>query len=146
MIVADASFWVSSFHTDIHNLETLSWLKAYTATNGEISAPNLLLAEVAGAVARQSGKIRMGHAAVRRLQSYTFLQIVDVSDRLALIAAELAADCRLRGADAIYVALAYTLNVPLLTWDQEQIARVQGVIQAGTPTTLFGGDVPSNLH
>jgi hypothetical protein len=28
-------------------------------------------------------------------------------------------------------------DVPLLTWDQEQIARVQNVIQVGTPGTRF---------
>jgi predicted nucleic acid-binding protein len=47
----------------------------------------------------------------------------------------MAADYGLRGADAVYAALAAQLAIPLVTWDAEQIARVQTAIQAGIPGT-----------
>jgi predicted nucleic acid-binding protein len=42
----------------------------------------------------------------------------------------------LLGADAVYAALAHRLGVPLVTWDQEQIARVQTLIKSAMPETL----------
>jgi predicted nucleic acid-binding protein len=45
----------------------------------------------------------------------------------------LAARCRLRGADAIYVALAEELDQPLVTLDQEILDRSSGVIGTTTP-------------
>jgi predicted nucleic acid-binding protein len=139
-MVTDASFWVSSLHKDIHTQPTLAWLKNFSRTGDHLFAPNLLFAEVAGAVARQTGRSRFGHTALTRLRKYTFLQIVPLDEQLSSLAAEMAAECRLRGADAVYAALAYTLNVPLLTWDQEQITRVQKVVKAGIPGTLFGSN------
>jgi predicted nucleic acid-binding protein len=40
----------------------------------------------------------------------------------------MAADLGLRGADAIYVALAHQLNVPFVTWDQEQLDRTSSAV------------------
>jgi predicted nucleic acid-binding protein len=140
MMVTDASVWVSSMHTDIHNRATVSWLQECASTGDNLIAPNLLLAEVGGAVARLTGRSRLGRVALRRLESYTFLQIVAIDSKLASIAADLAIDYRLRGADAVYAALAYALNIPLVTWDQEQMTRVQNVVRAGVPGTVFGSN------
>jgi len=53
---------------------------------------------------------------------------------LAHQAALIAADLGLRGADAIYVALAERLGCPLVTWDVEMIRKTKGVIEARQPT------------
>ncbi len=63
------------------------------------------------------------------------LLLVHASDELAEAAGAIAATHRLRGADAVYVALAAHLNAPLITWDQEQIERTTGAISAITPAT-----------
>ena len=57
-----------------------------------------------------------------------------LNDALADRAAALAARCRLRGADAIYVALAEALDQPLITLDQEILDRSSGVIKTITPS------------
>jgi len=62
------------------------------------------------------------------------LRIVHVERRLGMSAAQLAADLGLRGADAVYVALAQQLTVPLITLDQEQLDRTGSVISARWPT------------
>jgi predicted nucleic acid-binding protein len=143
MIVTDASIWVSALrYNDIHRQATLIWLNEYIATNHAISAPTLLMAEVSGAVARRTGRSRLGHEALKELRGFDFLRLIPIDQQLATVAAELAADYRLRGADAVYAALAYSLDVPLLTCDREQMTRVQDVVKAGTPGTLFG----SNAH
>jgi predicted nucleic acid-binding protein len=45
----------------------------------------------------------------------------------------MAADLRLRGAEVVYVAAAYLLQVPLVTWDREQRQRAASVIAVQTP-------------
>jgi predicted nucleic acid-binding protein len=50
-----------------------------------------------------------------------------------MLAADLAANQRLRGADAMYVAIAQGLKIPLVSWDQEQVARASGAITAYMP-------------
>jgi predicted nucleic acid-binding protein len=40
---------------------------------------------------------------------------------------------RLRGADAVYVALARRLGMPLVTWDAEQRERAKPVVRVVTP-------------
>jgi predicted nucleic acid-binding protein len=48
-------------------------------------------------------------------------------------ATSIAANLGLRGADAIYVATAKLLNLPLLTWDQEQLTKPAGIIMTIQP-------------
>jgi predicted nucleic acid-binding protein len=57
-----------------------------------------------------------------------------LNDVLADRAASLAARCKLRGADAVYVALAEALDQPLITLDQEILDRSSGVIETSTPS------------
>ena len=52
---------------------------------------------------------------------------------LAHEAAKIAGSRRLRGADAVYVALAAACQEPLLTLDAEMLERAQGVAEALTP-------------
>ena len=40
---------------------------------------------------------------------------------------------RLRGADAVYVALALLMNSPLVTWDKEQLTRAAPIIETLAP-------------
>src|SRR5438552_3680622 len=75
-------------------------------------------------VARRSTPLD-GHQAVAQLQ---------LDRALAGVAAQLAADLQLRGADAVYVAVAFQLNIPLVTWDVQQQQR--GVSRVLTYTPL----------
>ena len=56
-----------------------------------------------------------------------------MDEKLVRTAAGLAADYGLRGADAVYVALAKQLNLPLATWDREQLQKASGIIKTQTP-------------
>ncbi|MBI2940706.1 MAG: hypothetical protein HYY04_09750 [Chloroflexi bacterium] len=67
---------------------------------------------------------------MRRLPGVRWVALTgDVCDH----AAGLAATLRLRGADAIYVALADRLKLPLVTWDQEQLTRARPLVATRTP-------------
>lgn len=138
MTVVDASVWVSLLvPQDVHYPASRRWLHQYTAGGGALVEPILLLAEVAGATARRTGRPALGRRAVAQVLAFPTLRLTSVDRQLGQIAAQMAADHRLRGADAVYVALAEQLGIPLVTWDAEQIARGQAVIQVGNPGTQF---------
>lgn len=78
--------------------------------------------------------IASGFAAA--LSSEPRIHLRDIDRDLGEKAARVASRHRLRGADAVYVALAADLGVPLVTWDQEILARAAGLIDVRTPDQL----------
>jgi predicted nucleic acid-binding protein len=137
VIVVDASVWVSRLvPQDVYHVSSRRWLEQYTAGGGRSVAPVLLLAEVAGAIARRTGQTDLAHQAVNDLFRLRALRIVPIDRRLGRLAAQLAADLSLRGADATYVAIAQYLNIPLITWDGDQQAKAGKTIKVYTPDTL----------
>jgi predicted nucleic acid-binding protein len=134
VIVVDASVWVSRFlPRDTHHAASRRWLEQYAERGRAIVAPGILLAEVAGALARRSGHARIGHRAVTDLLQWGALQLTPIDAVLAQAAAHLASDLALRGMDATYVALAHRLGIPLITWDREQRERSAGTVDAYEP-------------
>lgn len=61
------------------------------------------------------------------------IQFVPIDDGLAHEAAELAADRALRGADAVYVAVARRHGCALVTLDRLQRERAAAVVRTLTP-------------
>jgi predicted nucleic acid-binding protein len=136
----DASVWVSLFvPQDVHHAASRRWLQHHVAKGGVLVEPAILLAEVAGAIARRTGQPDFGRRAVVQVLAFPALRLVSVDRQLGQAAAELAGNHRLRGADAVYVALARHLAIPLVTWDMEQIERAQEVIRTGTPRIPHNG-------
>jgi len=134
MVVVDASVWVSRLvPQDARHEASKCWLEEFTAREGMIVAPVLLLLEVAGAISRRTGEPTLAHKAVCQLQRPGRLRIVPLDRRLALTAAHLAAELGLRGADATYVAVAQQLGIPLLTWDEDQKEKAGKAIQVLFP-------------
>jgi predicted nucleic acid-binding protein len=61
---------------------------------------------------------------------------------LASRAVSLAAQHGLRGADAVYAAVAAQAGSTLVTLDSEQLTRLSGVIVTQTPSAALAGLVP----
>ncbi len=133
-VVIDASVWVSRLvPSDVHHSISRVWLESRAAAGDQFVAPTLALSEIAGAIARRTGRPRSAHDAVAVIARIPALRLVPVDRRLAQLAARLAADHSLRGVDAIYVALASVLSLPLVTLDQEQLTRAASIITAQQP-------------
>lgn len=60
--------------------------------------------------------------------------VVDASVLVSVLVSELAIDLRLRGADAVYVAVADQLSLPLVSWDVEQRERAAARVEVIVPT------------
>ena len=124
MIVADASVMMSALHPpDVHHQQSRAWLLQHLRAGDTLIAPLLLLSEISGSITRRSGDPALGQLALGRLIAFRQLRLVPLDARLGGLAAQLAVHLRLRGADAVYVALADQLQIPLVTWDREQRER-----------------------
>src|SRR5207247_528145 len=73
---------------------------------------------------------RVARGVVLRLPS---LRLLTIGEELARAAAGLAARLRIRGADAVYIAAAAQLHLPLVTWDVEQRERAARVVEVLVP-------------
>lgn len=134
MIVIDASVWLSFLiKQDVNHSVTRPWFVKVLVSKTPIAAPVLLLAEVGGAISRRLGSVEMGEKAINRILSIPTLRLVDMDHNLGIQTGLVAANHGLRGADACYVTVAAQLNVPLVSWDQEQIDRVAGLTSAYKP-------------
>ena len=110
-MVVDASVWVSRLvPQDAHHAISRQWLEQYIADGGLVVAPVLLLAEISGAIARRTGEPDLARRALEGILRVPNLRLVSTDPRMGKSAARLAADLRLRGADAMYVAVAHHLH------------------------------------
>ncbi len=124
MIVVDASVWVGRFlPQDVHHQACRTWLIERLREGETIVVPAHAFAEIAGAILRRTGDEALGRRAVDLVLRLPSLRVVNIGHELGLEGANLAARCRLRGADALYVAVAKALGVPLATLDEEQSER-----------------------
>ena len=134
MTVVDASVWVSRLvASDVNHSSSRRWLERYEAKGGRLVAPVILLAEISGAISRRTNSAWLGRQSLESLLRIRALRLVTVDRRLGEAAARLGADLGLRGADALYVAVAHRLRIPLVTWDREQQEKASTVITVELP-------------
>lgn len=132
--VVDASVWVSRLvQGDTNHARCQAWFQTQTSDGSLLVAPALVLPEVAGAISRRTGQPTLAHRAVSVMQGLPALRLVSVDSSLAGLAAQLAADHALRGADAVYAATASQLGLPLVTLDREQHQRARSIVSTISP-------------
>ena len=95
--------------------------------------PSIAFAEVAAAIARGAGNEQLALAVVAEYNMRPDLRRIAVDLALADLATEIAAKQRIRGCDAVYVALAYAEQAVLITLDGQQRERTPSSIPAHTP-------------
>jgi len=134
MMVVDASVVVSYLvPKDVNHIASRRWFRQQVADERQIIAPLLLLPEIGGAISRRTGNPALSHRAVEALKKLSNLRLIAIDDQLTSAATEYAINLRLRGADALYVAVAARLNLPLVSWDNEHASRAGKVINVMTP-------------
>lgn len=134
MPVVDASVWIALFKSDEPGHEvSRAWLAGAKRRNEVLVAPVIVLAEVAAGLSRGLGDPALARRAMDLLASGRSVRSFPVTETLALRAGHIAAEHRIRGCDAVYVALAQQLAMPLVTLDRQQLERGAGVVGTRTP-------------
>jgi predicted nucleic acid-binding protein len=134
-MVVDASVWVSAFlPADAHHAVALHFLRRTVERGDATVLPNLALAEIGGAIARRTGDPALAAGALALIRRLPLLTIHAVDEGLGEAAARLAVSTGLRGADAVYVALAASSDAPLVTFDREIIDQAGAGARVVMPT------------
>lgn len=119
--------------------ESLAILAAIQHGGDPVIVPTLLLPEIASAVARAShdnaGALQYANATA----ALPHLTLVSLTPTTARHAAELAAHHRVRGADAVYLAVARRYGTTLVSRDEEQRSRGSAVVTCLTPEEALRG-------
>jgi predicted nucleic acid-binding protein len=131
----DASVFLNAFNPyEAGYQESSKLLTLLQETATPIIVPTLLLPEVAAGIARGSKDTDLATRFATALSRLPHIVFVPVDESLARRAAELAARYRLRGADAIYAAVALRFGSTLVTLDRQQRERVAEAVPTRWPT------------
>lgn len=125
----DASVFLNGFNPyEAGHEESRRLLALLQEQAAPIVVPTLLLPEVAAAIGwgRQDADLAREFAAA--LSRLPHLVLIPLDTTLARQAADVAAQYRLRGSDAVYAAVALRFGSTLITLDREQRERVTSVL------------------
>jgi predicted nucleic acid-binding protein len=138
MYTLDASVWVNGFDRKEPGAITTRHLLQLLAVQGRpIIIPNLALVEVAGSVSRTRRRPAKATAFVDTIVRLPHVTVVPLTADLAEAAAQLAARHALRGADAVYAAVALAAGCTLISLDGEHLARLRNVVPTLTPAAAL---------
>ena len=134
MFTVDASVHVNALNSvEAGSSESQALLERIHRRPWPVYSPTLLLVEVAAAVARVLDDTGQGVAMAQGVKGLPGQMWVPLDDALAGEAGWLAAEHRLRGADAVYGAVARRYGTTLVTRDREQLDRLRSVLPVMTP-------------
>lgn len=134
MAVIDASVYIAlvNAHEREHS-RCWAWLEQARAADDSVVAPVILLAEVAAALSRGMGDPTLARRVVQQLVRSEVIELIPVTLTIAEQAADIAAEHRIRGCDAVYVALADQLGDTLVTLDRQQLERGVALVTVRAP-------------
>lgn len=134
MPVIDASVYVALINANEEaHMSSWNWFRAAQAAQEQIVAPAILLPEVAAAISRGVGDTGLAVKVVEQLENTGVIEIVSITQVVAQQAARIAAEHRIRGCDAVYVALADQTGSELITLDRQQIERSANIVKVRKP-------------
>jgi predicted nucleic acid-binding protein len=134
MFTHDASVHVNALSPAEHGSPQSQQLLAQLETHRcPIFVPTLLLVEISGAVTRSMDDAAQGMSGAQRVRNTAGYTWVPLDDLLTQEAVRMAATCRLRGADAVYAAVAKRHGCKLVTRDQQQLDRLKDALTCLTP-------------
>jgi len=121
MIVVDASFIVSCyFKKEKFHKKAKQFFQKLLAEKETILLPEIAFPEIASAVARGTGNSKYATEFCREIRNLPNFIFIPIDQVISEISVEIASNYFLRGADAIYVAVAYKYNGTLVTLDKKQ--------------------------
>lgn len=133
-LTIDANVWVGALDVrDPLSENCRSCLLTVAENSASLYSPLLLPVEVASALGRKTRDARHGRSAARWVRGFCGHLWQPLSEETAEVAERFAATLFLRGADAVYVAVAHLSDAVLLTYDAEVIDRASQTVRVMTP-------------
>jgi predicted nucleic acid-binding protein len=134
MATLDSSVLISLFNAqDRLHEQTIAWFREAVADGEPLRAPVTALADVSAAIALGTGDKQLARDVETHVRHSPLFEFLPVAMPLAERAATLAAEHQLRGADAIYFAVAETLGDKLVTLNPRQLQRGNTVVETVRP-------------
>ncbi len=135
MVTIDANVFVSArARSEVNHAASDLFLNRIVKAAVEVRCPTLVLPETAAAITRPGGSVALAQAAVVQIETFPYLSLIELTENRARLSVQTALTCRLRGADAVYVAVAQKFGTTLVTWDAEVLARGTAAVSVMTPT------------
>lgn len=100
--------------------------------------PTSILPEVTAGARRGSGSADVARRVASAITDGTALILVGLDEHLASAAAEIAAECGIKGSDAVYGATARRYGSMLITLDRQQRERMPADVVTATPAAALG--------
>lgn len=133
MYTIDTSVWVNATEPgEVDHAASRAFLREVFHRRLPIAVPTLVLVEVAATVGRMRGERRSARL-THLVAQWGAITFHDLDRALADWAANLARIHRLRGADAVYAAVAQQCGTTLISRDREHLTRLAGVVLVLTP-------------
>ena len=135
LIVLDTSVWLANLiPVDGNHADTVPFFELMESRPIRFAVPAHFIAEVAGVLARIGQSAEVVEGAINAIDRGGRFEIHPTTIGSGLRAAEVAHLAKLRGSDAVFVALGQELDLPLITWDKQQ--RQRGALFCRTMTPL----------
>jgi predicted nucleic acid-binding protein len=133
-LTLDASVFLNAFNpAEPHHADSSRLMAHVRADAIPLVTPTLALPEVSAAIARTTGDSDTARRFAEQLRILPGLILVPLDEMLALQAAQVAAEQRLRGSDAVYGAVCLRFGSSLITLDREQLERLKPILRTRTP-------------
>ena len=134
MFTVDASVHINALKAaEDGSPESQVFLEQLHSRPWPVFSPTLLLIEMAAAATRALDDAGQGLALAQAIRDLPGQIWVPLDESLANEAMQLAAELRLRGADAVYAAVARCYGTRLVTRDRQQLERLRQVLPVLTP-------------
>jgi predicted nucleic acid-binding protein len=134
MFTIDTSVWINADSpTEANHASSRAFLDRVAAEKLQVIVPTLLRVEVAGTTARMTDDTPRAIAFSDAISSLPFVRLVSLDMALSESALKLAANQRLRGADAVYAAVALEYGCKLVSLDNEHLKRLGSIAVVLTP-------------
>ncbi len=142
-LIVDASVFIAAFRPREGQHRTArELLDTCIKVRTEFNEPAHLLPEVLGALAR-TGSPTIAEQVVRNYREQAELTLLPIDLQLAQMAGDIAVQQKIKGCDAIYIALAALLSIPLVTLAKEQRERAPDDVEVLTPELALAKEWPS---
>lgn len=135
MLTIDANVFIAaSSPTEKAHADSDLFLSRIRQDKLFLYCPTLLLPEIVSGIIRPTSSVVVAQLTLIGVQNFPLMHWAKLTRARAEAAVQMAESCRLRGADAVYVAVAQEFGTTLVTWDAEVLARGTGAASVLSPT------------